>query len=213
MTTLLLVRHGESEANRRDLFAGFYDPDLEELGVRQAEATAKHLAEHYHIDKVYASDLQRAYKTGKAIANRCGVSITAEPGMREISGGEWEAQYYPSLMERYPEEFGRWINDIANAGCPGGETVLAFSNRIMTTLEKIAKESEGKTVVVATHATPIRVIHTMLLHGSIACMQDVPWVSNASVTEVTFDGGKWNFVSSGTDDHLEGMKTFLDKKE
>lgn len=209
MTTLLLVRHGESEANRHDLFAGFYDADLEELGLKQANVTAQFIFESYEVHKVYASDLKRAYKTGQAIADRCGVEITPEPGLREISGGEWEGVHFPSLKQLYPQEFGLWLTDIGNAGCPGGETVKEFSNRIMSTMEKIAKLHDGQTIVVATHATPIRVIHTMLLHHDISDMKNVPWVSNASVTEIQYDRDGWHMIRSGYDAHLTDMRTYL----
>lgn len=211
MTKLLLVRHGESEANRQDLFAGNYDADLEELGFRQAEATAEYLYDKYPVDIVYASDLKRAYKTGEVIAARFGVQIIPEPMLREISAGKWEGVKYWSLKELYPEDFNRWLTDIGNAGCTDGETLRQLAERVMTALERIAKENDGKTVVIATHATPIRVVHTMLLHGELSAMQDVPWASNASVTEINYDNG-WRFVSAGADEHLGGMKTFLSKK-
>lgn len=209
MTKLLLVRHGESEANRHDLFAGFYDAELEEQGLRQAELTAEFISENYNVHKVYASDLKRAYKTGQAIAARCSVEIIPEQGLREISGGEWEGVHFPSLKELYPQEFGLWLTDIGNAGCPGGETVKDFANRVMSTMEKIAKLHDGQTIVVATHATPIRVVHTMLLHGDIAAMRDVSWVSNASVTEIQYDLGKWQMIRSGYDSHLADLRTYL----
>lgn len=209
MTRILLVRHGQSEANSRDLFAGFFDADLEELGLRQAQATAQFLEENYKVDIVCASDLKRAYKTGEVIAKHYGVPLIAEQGLREISGGVWEGVYFPSLKDLYPEEFGLWSTDIGNAGCPGGETVREFAFRVMSTLERIALGHDGKTIVVATHATPIRVVHTMLLYGDISAMQEVPWSSNASVTEVEYEGGTWRLISAGSDTHLEGMKTFL----
>ena len=79
----------------------------------------------------------------------------------------------------------------------------------MSTMEKIAKLHDGQTIVVATHATPIRVVHTMLLHGDIAAMRDVSWVSNASVTEIQYDLGKWQMIRSGYDSHLADLRTYL----
>ena len=71
MTTLIFVRHGESLANLQNLFAGHYDIPLTELGHTQAERTAQYL-DRYHIDHIYASDLQRAYQTAEHTAARQG---------------------------------------------------------------------------------------------------------------------------------------------
>ena len=209
MTTLLLVRHGQSEANRLDLFAGFYDAKLELHGEKQAQATAEYIQEHYHIDAVYASDLQRAHKTGQIIAAHLAVPIYDECGLREIDGGEWEGRNFHGLIDLYPEDFGLWKTDLAKARCTGGESVQQLSNRIMSTLERIAIENTGKTLVIATHATPIRAVITVVKYGDLAQMQDVPWVSNGSVTALTYDNGVWQCICAGEDRHLEGMKTVL----
>ena len=211
MTTLLLVRHGQSEANRLDLFAGFYDAKLEPHGAQQAEITARYIKEHYVVDAVYASDLQRAYKTGKIIAEHLAVPIVAEQGLREIDGGEWEGKNFHGLIDLYPEDFGLWQTDLAHARCTGGETVRQLADRIMSTIEQIAKKDPGKTVVIATHATPIRAAMTMVQYRDLAKMQDVPWVSNASVTTLTYDHGTWECVQAGEDRHLAGMRTVLSK--
>ena len=212
MTTLLLVRHGQSEANRLDLFAGFYDAKLEPHGEKQAKATAQYIHEHYHIDAVYASDLQRAYKTGQIIAEHLAVPIYGERGLREIDGGAWEGKNFHGLIDLYPEDFGLWQTDLANARCTGGESVQQLSDRIMSTLERIANENPNKTLVVATHATPIRAAMTMVEYGDLSQMQHVPWVSNASVTSLTYDNGVWQCICAGEDRHLEGMKTVLSKR-
>lgn len=211
MTTLLLVRHGQSEANLHDLFAGHYDADLLELGAKQAEATAHYILQNYNVDRVYASDLKRAYKTGQIIAKLLQVPIISARGLREIDGGEWEGQKFHSLGDRYPEDFGLWKADLARARCTGGESVHQLTERIMSTMEQIAKENAGRTLVIATHATPIRAAMTMTQYGELSQMQYVPWVSNASVTTITYDNGIWNCACAGEDRHLEGMKTVLTK--
>lgn len=207
MTTLLLVRHGQSEANKYDLFAGFYDAKLEPLGEQQAAATAQYIGENYSVHGVFASDLQRAYKTGAILAEHLNVPISPDAGLREIDGGEWEGQKFYSLIDRYPEDFGLWKEDLAQARCTGGESVAQLAERVMSTITAIAEANPGKTLVIATHATPIRAVMTMVQHGSLSAMQTVPWVSNASVTELTYDAGAWKCRSAGEDRHLAQMKT------
>lgn len=209
MTTLILVRHGESEANRHDLFAGHFDADLQNRGMEQAKATAKFLHENFKIDKVYASDLKRAYKTGKCIAKVCGLEVIPDENLREISAGEWEGKDFYGLEELYPKEWKVWIGDIGNAYCPGGESTKQLRDRIMGEIEKIAKENDGKTVVLATHATPVRIVETMLRFGDLENMKNVPWVSNASATVISYEDGKWTLIKRSIDEHLGELKTVL----
>lgn len=209
MTTLLLIRHGQSEANLSRVFAGNYDVPLTELGLIQAEKTADFIAENYKVDSVYASDLIRAFETGKTIANVLNLPITPNVGLREIRAGEWEALPFDDIVVKFPEEYKIWKEDIGNSSCPNGESVKVLGERVMATLTAIAEENDGKTVVIATHATPIRVSQTLIEYGNLAPMQDIPWVSNASVTEMIYDKGKWTVGRVGQDSHLSDFRTNL----
>ena len=78
MTRLILLRHGESEANRAGLFAGWSDYPLTPLGHAQAESAAKYIAENYHIACAYTSDLLRASQTGEHVSTRFGLPLVRE---------------------------------------------------------------------------------------------------------------------------------------
>ena len=209
MTTLLLIRHGQSMANLEGVFAGNYDAALTELGYNQAKRTAEFIAENYKVDKVYASDLIRAFETGKCVADRLGLDVIPESNLREIRAGKWEGVPFDDIVSNYPEEYGKWISDVGNSGCPNGESVKELGKRVLGALTSIAQENEGKTIVIATHATPVRVSQCLIGSESLDCMKDIPWVSNASVTEINYDNGKWNLVKVGQDSHLSDLKTNL----
>ena len=209
MTTLLLIRHGQSVANLERVFAGNYNAPLTELGLRQAEKTAEFIAENYKVDCVYASDLIRAFETGKTVANALKLPIIPNDGLREIRAGEWEALPFDDIVVKFPEEYKKWKEDIGNSSCPNGESVKELGERVMATLTAIAEENDGKTVVVATHATPIRASRTLIEHGNLTHMQNIPWVSNASVTELIYDNGKWSVGKVGQDSHLNDFRTNL----
>ena len=208
MTTLLLIRHGESEANRQGLFAGQVNPDLQEKGLIQAKATACFIADNFSVDKIYSSDLKRAFKTAQCLAELTQKEAIAEPRLREIDAGDWENMKFDDMSTYYPDEYNLWMNDIGNAYCVGGETVIGLGDRIMKILEEIAAQNDGKTVAVATHATPIRAVQSFIATGGFDGMKDIPWVSNASVTVLEYDGG-WRIVEAGTDTHLAELKTVL----
>ncbi len=196
-------------ANRQDVFSGHYDVELEEKGRIQAKCTAEYVVNTYQVDKVYASDLKRAYETGKAVANLLNIPVIVKTGLREIDGGEWEKVPFCKLPILYPKEYKTWMEEIENMRCPKGESVKELAQRVYHTVEEIAKENEEKTVVIATHATPIRTLQSIIQTGSIENIQTIPWVSNASVTELEYDQGKWKYVMIGYDDHLKNLRTTL----
>ena len=209
MTTLILIRHGESEANRQDFFAGQIDPDLQNKGLKQAQLTAKYISENYNVEKIYSSDLQRAYKTALCLAQILNLEVIKDQKLREINAGKWEGMKFSDLSVAYPKEYNLWLNHIGHAGCVGGETVKQLGDRIMGALTKIAEENDGKTVAIATHATPIRVAQSLIKSGNLEEMENIPWASNASVTVFEYDNNVWKIIAASKDEHLAELKTEL----
>lgn len=213
MTKIILIRHGQSEGNLREEFHGQYNSDLTEKGHLQAECTAEFLDSH-HIDKIYASDIRRAYNTAVHTAVRRGLEVIKAPGMREIFAGKWEQMRFTDIAEKYPEEYGIWYNDISACRCPGGESVKELFVRVTQAFDKISAENDGKTVVIATHATPIRALFCHFDGLGVEAMQDTHWVPNASVSIVECDNnGSYRLTMRGECEHLvkAGLLTALPK--
>lgn len=211
MTTLLLIRHGESQTNRQGVYAGQINPDLEEKGVKQAQLTAKFVAENYKVDKIYSSDLKRAYRTALCLGEETGMEVTAQENLREIHGGEWEGMKFVDLVAQYGEVYDTWINHVSKAVCPGGESVKQLGERIIAALTEIAEANDGKTVAIATHGTPIRAMQSFVRFGTFDEMDNIPWVSNASVSVFEYENGKWAETASSLDEHLAELRTTLPK--
>ena len=209
MTTLLMVRHGESEANRNNIFAGNFDADLQHRGEKQAAKTADFIAENYKVDKIYGSDLKRAFRTGKAIAERLSMNITPDSRLREINAGEWEGMVFSEIEKLYNEDYVTWCTDVGNARCTGGESTRELGERILAALTEIAEQNDGKTVVIATHATPVRAMQTYCTYGDFGRMKDIKWVSNASVSEFIYENGKFRCGKISRDEHLGDLLTRL----
>ena len=206
MTRIILVRHGESYANRRHIYVGHTDAPLEERGLEQARLTAEYIAENYTVSRVYASDLKRAFDTGMRTAERVGVDIIPDRELREIYAGEWEGVPFDELDTRFRDSYSVWRNDIGNCKTPSGESVKQLAERVRAELERIALAHDGETVVCATHATPIRAMHTIVTQPSLDFMKDVPWPTNASVSVYEYDGGKWQCDYFSHDEHLGSLK-------
>lgn len=211
MTKLLIIRHGQSCANLDGVFVGHINSPLSDLGHRQAEVTADYITRTYRVDAVYASDLDRAFETGKAVADRHNLPTTPDRSLREIFAGDWEGVRFDDLSTSGGEPYQLWLSNIGLSACPNGESVAQLQNRIVGALRRIAEENDGKTLVIGTHATPVRVFMTHCMGKSLAEMKDVPWVSNASVTEVEYSDGKFTVITPGYDKHLGDMRTALPK--
>jgi len=207
MTKILLVRHGESVSNCEGTFAGHLDIELSSRGKKQAELTAQHISKNYDISAVYSSDLQRAEGTAKPIAKLFGLDVILNKDFREIYAGEWQGLSFDKLQLQYDLSYNVWLKDIGNAVCPQGETVKQLYDRIWKAIEKAERENVGKTIVIVTHATPIRAVCCRLKGYSLDRMKDVGWVTNASVSVIACDNGKWFLEQTSIDKHLSSLCT------
>ena len=210
MTTLLLIRHGESKANCEHIFAGHTDVELSSLGEQQAQKTAEFIKENYKVDKVYASDLKRAYKTGKIVADSLGLDVIPDAGLREIFAGSWEGEKFQTLMDT-SEDYAVWMKDIGNSCPTDGESVKELWDRIHLKLLELAILNEGKTIAIATHATPIRCMTARCLGMGLSGMKNLPWAANASVTEIVLENDMFMVTKAPQFKHLAGMKTEFPK--
>lgn len=209
MTTLIFVRHGQSLGNFHRRFLGHTDLDLSETGYIQAERTAEYIVSNYKVDKIYSSDLLRAYNTAKAVSNKVDIEIIKDKRLREIYAGDWENKSFDNLMQEYPEEYKMWRNDIGKAVCTNGESPKELLERVLPAVVEIAKKNDGKTVLIAAHATVIRTLETVWRGIDILDMQKIPWVSNASVSVVEYLNGDWSIKLSGEDSFLGELVSTL----
>ena len=205
---LIFVRHGQSLGNKVRSFLGHTNLDLSELGYMQAEITGKYLSKR-NIDVIYSSDLIRAYHTSLPLAKLKNIVPEKRENLREIFAGEWENQLFDDLVEKKKETYGIWKENIGFAVPDGGESVWDLRNRIIKEITLIAEENEGKTVAVFTHATPIRTFFSFVRGMKRGEIKNIPWASNASVSEAIYENGKFTEVSYSVDDFLgEVSSTF-----
>jgi broad specificity phosphatase PhoE len=153
VTTILLVRHGETDWNSEGRWQGHADRPLNEAGRAQALALADSLAGR-HIDAVYSSDLLRAHATARIVADRVGLPVELDAGLREVDVGEWSGRSHNDLERSDPEGFRRWRE--GGKGWRGGESYEQMGERVVATVLEIARRHPGGTVLVVTHGGSIR---------------------------------------------------------
>ena len=211
MTTLIFVRHGQSVANLHKIFAGHTDIPLTEIGHRQAQATAEYL-DRYHIDHIYASDLERAYQTAEHTAARRGMQIIKDPMLREVFAGEWEGMTYGELEQAFPKEYDTWKYHTSRAHPVGGESMKQLSIRAKAAIDRIVRDHRGECVSIFAHAALLRTL-AWRWHGFDLFCEDrahldeadcVPHWNNAAVSVAEYDDeGNANVVLYAHSEHLQ----------
>lgn len=209
MTSFIIVRHAQSLANKDNIFAGHFDIDLTELGRKQAELAARYIQARFHVDKIYVSDLKRTCQTAEPIARLCKLEPIKTPEFREIYAGDWEGMSFEKIQETFRDDYMLWRTDVGKAAPTNGESTQALGERVWKKLEEIAKENPDKTVVIVTHATPVRAVLCRLCGYAFSEMQNVGWTPNASATVVQTDGKEWTLLQTGIDEYLVGNVSVL----
>ena len=208
-TVLLFVRHGQSEANRKGIFAGGTEYPLTELGHKQAEIMMKFVVEKYKIDAVYSSDLCRASDTAEKVANKLGLSVNTDIRLREIDGGIWNGMTFYDISQKYKTEFDMWRTDLSKVHPPEGENVYDVQKRALEAIADICEKEKGKTVFIATHRVLLRTVQCKWEGRPLSYINKCEWLSNCSVSEILFSQGKLIPVNVGQDEFMGDFITIV----
>lgn len=206
-----MIRHGQSVANKEKRFAGHSDFDLTELGRRQAELAGEYIYKNFKVDAIYASDLKRAYNTAVPASKLFSLPIIKNEGLREIYAGVWEGLEFDVINERYPDDIAVWRDDFAHSRCTGGESIAELYDRSCREILSIAAENDGKSVVIATHATPIRVFEAMARGYGYEYTTNIPFVANASINVFGVEDNKPYVIKSNITEHVQDILTTIHK--
>ena len=166
MTTLLLVRHGETDWNAEGKLQGHTDRPLNDYGRRQARALAERLAGE-EIEAVYASDLSRARETAEILGAQLGLPVAVDPDLREKNWGNWEGL---TADERLRIEY-------------EGESSEDHRSRTLRAVERIVERHPAGRVVVVTHGGSLR-----RLQAAVAGVAS-PVIENCAVWAVAHEDG------------------------
>ena len=161
-TRLLLLRHGQTELSVQRRYSGRGNPALSEVGLRQADAAARYLAQRGGIAAVISSPLQRAYDTGATAAKALGLNVTVDDDLIETDFGAWDGLTFAEAAVRDPELHTRWLRDTSTTP-PGGESFDEVLDRVLGVRERIIAAHQGTTVLVVSHVTPIKMLLRLAL--------------------------------------------------
>jgi broad specificity phosphatase PhoE len=187
VTTLLLVRHGETDWNRDGRWQGHSDTHLNDVGREQAARVAEELD---GVDVVYSSDLARARETADIVARRLGLDVHVDERLRERSFGAWEGKTASEIEAEFRAAHARWLAG-QGPGADDAEPFADFAARVHGFLEDVLARHPDETVLVVSHGGSIRVIHA--LAGGLDYVRDhrsIPGVPNCTVARYAARDGK-----------------------
>lgn len=203
MSSLVLVRHGETTWNRAGRVQGFQDSPLSELGIAQAEAVAEALAME-DIAAIWSSDLGRTRDTAAALARRTGIAVRTDARLRERCYGELEGWTYGEIKDKFPEQFARLDSRDPHFVPNGGESAATFRDRVVGVMEAIAAQHAGERVAVITHGGVVGIMYRHVRGMTLDQRRDYPLL-NASINRFRMVDGRWNLDTWGDVSHLAGL--------
>jgi broad specificity phosphatase PhoE len=157
MVTVILIRHGETEWNRREIFRGRADVELNQRGREQARTLGSAL-EGRNLDAVYSSPLSRAVETAEAIAEHHGMAVEIEDGFIDFDYGIWQGLTHDEVRQRYPRVYRDWIERPHTVKIEGGESLRMVRRRAMRALMRIVGRHQDGTVVIVAHRVVNKVV-------------------------------------------------------
>ena len=198
---LILVRHGQTEANRLGRIQGVNDAPLNEAGRAQAEAAARALASDAPF-ALYSSPLPRATQTARTIGERVDTQPVEIEDLIEMDVGEFEGLSGPQLRERFPEVMRMWDENPASTVMPGGESLRRVRERAWPAVLSIAEGHASETVVAVTH--------NFTIHAIVCAALDMPLnnfrkltIDLASITRLEISGDRATLLSLNETGHLK----------
>ncbi len=210
-TTIIAVRHGQTEWNVRRLEQGQLDSPLTELGRRQAAALAEALADQ-GIQAIYSSDLGRARQTADTIAARLGLPVHDEPRLRELGLGILEGRTLADFASDHPAEAAALEANDPDYALPGGESFRQCYTRAVACVQEIAAAHPGGVALVVTHGGVL----IDLFHKAVELPLGMVWhhsLYNAAINVFAVKPKRWRLLTWGSVAHLRDLPTEPPQKE
>jgi len=204
MTSIYLVRHGQTAWNREEIFRGRTDVPLDEIGLKQAELVGEYF-KGTKIHGIYSSPLARAWETAQKIAKFHSLKVQPLDGIIDMSFGDWEGHSHQEIRKNNAEIYRQWVESPHIVRLPGGETLNGVRSRSMAALEEVIRLNPEKTIVLISH----RVINKVLICGILGIDNSHFWQIRQDTTAINlihYRNGKYFLSLMNETCHLKPMK-------
>jgi alpha-ribazole phosphatase/probable phosphoglycerate mutase len=176
VTTLYLIRHGETKGAEQRRYKGTIDVPLSEIGMRQMEQVSKYIdlnteynqnteyrTQNTGLNAVYCSDLSRAIRSAEIVAEPHSLKPIIVSSLRERNFGLWEGMSFDEIREKYPLEFDAWAGNPLKFSPMEGESTLAMRDRVIQAMNKIMENHNKGNIAIVAHGGVNRIILCHLL--------------------------------------------------
>lgn len=209
--TLLLIRHGRAHCNDAGVIAGPACTGLTDTGRSQATATAGRLASDAAVTAIHASTTPRAWETAAFIADRLGLPVTAEHGLRVPDPGGAEGQPWQSARTTRHQD----PHNPTRPAADGGEAWNAYLDRATATIARLLDEHRSGTLVIVGHSETLAAMLHLLLNvatlGRLKLAFDHCAITTWQATEewpgVHSHLRRWTLLQHNDTRHLPGTDT------
>ncbi len=184
-SNLILVRHGQSEWNEKNLFTGWKDPELTQKGAQEARNAGRELlGQEYVFDVMYTSALRRAQETGRIILEEMGLTdivIVKDQRLNERDYGDLSGLNKDDARERWGEDQVHVWRRSYDTPPPGGESLKDTANRVLPYFDEVILPNlvAGKNILVAAHGNSLR-----------ALIMKIESISPEDIVKLEIDTGK-----------------------
>jgi phosphoserine phosphatase len=179
MTSVYVVRHGQTAWNKEEIFRGRSDVPLNETGLREASLAAEYFRGR-GIQAIYSSPLARAWQTAQKIAGVVGQKVFPLQGINDMSFGTWEGKPIGDVQKNDGQRYAQWVEAPHLLRIPGGESLDEVRDRALAALEEVIRTHEGKAVVLVSH----RVINKVLICGILGLDNSHFWQIGQDTTAI-----------------------------
>lgn len=206
LTTVYLIRHGETDWNREGRWQGHEDIPLNKIGKQQAALLAQHLGKQgVRFDVIYSSDLTRAYQTAWEVGAVMKEPVKLLPPLREIDMGTWSGMTREEIKQQHPVEY-TLLERGEDIPRGGAETLAALRDRVTSVIDAIVAQHPGETLAFVTHGGPVRMMLRYVCEKFDRSKQPCPHIGNTSVSVLHHASASgWSLIRCNDVHHLQGL--------
>ena len=199
--TVYIIRHGQTDNNRNDVFIGVTESNLNTMGKQQIEKLANYLVktECLRSDNslILTSDQERCIKTSRIISERAGVKVCEDKNLRERNYGLWEGKNRQEIQMESPIDYENYEKDPLSTCPPGADSLLTIIGNIYRVLDSIEKLDDKKindiedikNIVIVTHKTTGRLLLSYFTRTFYSKFREIGF-DNGSVSKFVIEKGE-----------------------
>jgi probable phosphoglycerate mutase len=199
-TTVLLVRHAQTNSNLSGFYMGWSNEDLNDVGYKQARRLSSRLAS-LPIASVYSSPLRRVFATSEIICEPLNLEPIVLDELIEIQLGDWQGLLMDEIKRRWPELWQQWRNDPSGMTIPNGESLEGVTERAILALQRMVAANRDQHIIIVTHDVIVKVSVAHILGVSNSIYRKFE-IGNASLSVIRISDTRSRLVMLNDTSHL-----------